>query len=88
MITSLYGVPGVGSDCLVADLSDTWLDANWPPNKPYLDRIVNASMLIDNCKWRRNFDENFTPGPLEGFLLPDYLPPTDKGPGLIALLIF
>uniref|UniRef100_A0A914ZJC1 ABC transporter domain-containing protein n=3 Tax=Parascaris univalens TaxID=6257 RepID=A0A914ZJC1_PARUN len=81
MITSLYGVPGVGSDCLVADLSDTWLDANWPPNKPYLDRTVDATMLIGDCRRRRNFDENFRPGPLEGFLLPDYLPPTEKGPG-------
>ncbi|VDM50882.1 unnamed protein product [Toxocara canis] len=80
MVTSLYGVPGIGSDCLVANLSDTWLDANWPPNKSFLDQIVNASMLIENCKWRLDFGENFKAKQLREFLLPDYLPPTSKKP--------
>lgn len=74
LIKSLYSVSGIGADCLIANSSLAYLDANLIENRKYLDELVTYDLLIDDCRQRSNFcgEEKFL---LRSFLMPSYVGP-------------
>ena len=86
LVKSLYSVPGVGAECLIANSSHKHLDADLPENIKYMHKTVTYDFLISDCR-RRNGFSKAQQKLLRSFMVPDYVRPR-SATGFFILFVF